>query len=159
METINTIIALLALVISVVALAISRRQYLHDTEIKYREELSGILAVFAKFRTTYSLMKRERDKTGAEITEYEEEIFSQAEKLCNLQDEVEGLIKKALEQDVIKYDRALFSQAKVFRDQTEGLSHWVEHMFDRFKRFNENKLPELKKKIDEIQKKLDSLQP
>jgi hypothetical protein len=139
------------------ALIFSRQQYIRDAEIKIREELSSTLAVVHRFRIMYEIMVRERKKTGAEIEEHEQEMFSTIQTLFDKYKEFDDMVKLILKDKKLNVGKNLLSHAYLVKNSVEPLTQWMELLFDRFKRFNENRLPELKEKVDEINATLERM--
>lgn len=159
MELVNTFIAILALVLSAVALYYSRIQHLQVEEIRVKGEILSAIKEFQRYRHIVSEMKRERGKTGCELDQGEVEIFKLFDTMHSLHDQLEEELNKLLMQKKFKVDNVLLSHALIVRSQTEAMAQHIELLHQRFLRYNQNKLPELKEKLERITADIEKYKP
>jgi hypothetical protein len=159
MEIANTFIAILALVLSAVALYYSRIQHLQAEEILVKEEILRVIKEFRRYQLIVSEMKREREKTGSELDQGEIKLFQQFDSMHSQQDQLEDLLEIMLMRKKFKANNELLSQALITKTKTEAMTQHIELLHQRFLRFNQNKLPELKERLDKISTELDKYKP
>lgn len=159
MELVNTFIAILALVLSAVALYYSRIQHLQVEEMRVKGEILSVIKEFRRYGHITSEMRREREKTGFELVQGEVEIFKLFDAMHSLHDRLEEKLKKLLMQRKFKVDNALLSQALIVKTQTEAMTQHIELLHQRFLRFNQNNIPELKEKLEKISADIDKYKP
>ncbi len=123
MEIINTTIAIIFLLISGITLYFGKKQYVHDSEIEYREELARALLSFQQCKHTIATICREKNKTGCKIDDNEKIYLNKLENTNNEIDEIYRQITQILQQDNISIDRQLLSQVHVLRNAAKSIIH------------------------------------
>ncbi|MBN1008881.1 hypothetical protein [Amphritea pacifica] len=151
MESISLLTSLFAIAISLLALFWSRKQYLLDSEIKMRQELSSFILLAQRLDDSFYLMERERNKTGIPMDDGELAIFERHKEMLGVVDETRDELKSLLEKENLKYDKMLMNHLFILKSHSEGIIEWCERRFDRFSKFNENKIVEMKEKVEEMQ--------
>ena len=158
MEYINLIISLLAIILSVIAIVFGWRAHSIQSCQRKREIISDLIGSLKKFSHTYEIMLQERKKTGSEICDDEERMFLKLDSFSEVSDELTEKMTKALQNKKFNLKDHEISQALIVKQYSESLTTWLEFRHDRFKRFNDNKISELKepfKKLSAIFEKIN----
>ena len=95
-------------------------------------------------------MLHEREKTGSEIIKEEAEMFSRLDSFEEVSVDLTKKMTKALQNKKLKLDEQAISQALIVKQYSESLTTWLEFRHDRFKRFNDNKVSELKEPFEKL---------
>lgn len=159
MELANTLIAILALALSAVALYYSRVQHRDTEEIRITGEILSVIKVLRRCKNIAMEMKRERNKTGATLDQGEIDLFQKFEAFEAETDCLEECLLEALHNRKLLSDKDITTSALVIQAYAEGLTQLPESIHRRFHRLNQDKLPELKESIDRINAKFDELRP
>lgn len=157
-EYINLSISFFAVLISLASFVYSWRQYRDGVSVRGRDELIDALNSFSRFKIMHNLMVRERRRTGVELEGYEQELIATFEDMLASQEVLSEAIHVLLGRKNVKVNQDFLTSLRVAKQGSDSMSHWVDLLFDRFKRFNENRVFELKDKLDSLKADLDEVQ-
>ena len=151
----------IALIISFAALAVSictaiyshvdRRRTLHRAA---REELLEAIASFDHYETSLMALTREREKADSAAEGLEEKLFEQLNCLSEQFSGLSGELREILLKRIDEVDERLLVEIRSAKQMADSSTGKLEMFFDRFKRFNENKLPELRERTEALHRSL-----
>lgn len=150
MEKLNLAISLLAIIFSVIAIAFGWRQHSIQSTQRKREIISDLIVSLKKFSHTYEVVMHERTKTGRAICDEEEHVYSTLKAFSEISDDlIKKMAKSLTDKKFILKDHEI-GQALIVKQHSESLTIQLEFIHDRFKRFNDNRISELREPFQKL---------
>jgi hypothetical protein len=143
MDVPNTVISVIAAVVAIAAFANSHRTTKIETARRNRDLLSEVISANYRLTHAYEAMRRERNKTGPPIQDYEKELFDTIEELVALASEGNSHLENLLSHKYPKIDAEFHATLLMAKTNTNDMAQIVEIRLDRFKRFNDNRVKDL----------------
>lgn len=150
MDIMNLSLSIIAIIISIMAIIFGRRQHAKDVDRRNHEVLSEVLSSFSRFKQIHEVMLREREKTGAEMDGAEKEIFTMFKTLETINEELTEKIIELLKGRKFTFSEQDWAQILIVKQHCDAMSNWVELRYDRFKRYNDNRVTELKDSMEKL---------
>ncbi len=124
MEQYSFFISVIALLFAALAVYWSRKQYLFDSELSFRRELSESILLFKKTNDAFYLMERERQKTGQSLEDHELELFEIMQTYVRLNEKITAAIIELLQKKSLKVDKKIISDIYLAKSRSEALLEW-----------------------------------
>ena len=158
-DPINLAISIVALALSAASAAYTWLEHRKAARLRIRDEIIEAIASFDRYRTAYMAMSREREKTGESKEDFEQDAFNSFQKISQLYERLSNSLREHLDSGTYKkFDEAGLIELRCVKQSADSFTAKVEMFFDRFKRFNENRLPEMKEQLKSVHQLLESIQ-
>lgn len=153
----NVAISTTALILSIGSAIYGARQYRASESLRTRDELIEALGAMTRFDIMYNAVRRERAKTGMPTTDFEKEAFEGFDLLQESHKAIRPSIELLLSQNKITPTFKELGSFRIYRETAIAQTDWLRLLHERFVRYNENKIGELRLKLIEIREKLIAL--
>ena len=156
-DQLNLLISATALALSIASALYTWFEHRKLSRLRIRDEVVEALAAFDRYETTFMAMSRERDKTGDSKTPAEQSLFDKLETACREFQLLSGDLRILLTRNTIRFDERAMAELRSVAQMADSLSAKHQVFFDRFRRFNDNRLPEMRDKLESLRQTIASL--